>query len=178
MRNKNNNSSGNTVYAPGTTLKVDIGVYWHYGMAAGYDEIIHLTKRNGSVVRESYDDFSGGREILECAEITSDFPQEAVNRALDYTDKRYDLLNFNCEHFVRMCHGLEKESHQVQSAVIAGGSTLAMVSPHPMVKLAGAVFATGASTPDPRKSPIEKGLFALGLFVIVGGILGALLLEK
>ena len=55
-------------------------------------------------------------------------PIEVIRRARLLTGHPYSLLGFNCEHFVRIAHGLRPESPQVRGwallALITAGLAL------------------------------------------------------
>ncbi|MDF2446484.1 MAG: hypothetical protein K0S46_1720 [Moraxellaceae bacterium] len=130
---------------PGTTLRVWLGGYWHYGILVHGGRVIHNSKQHGHVVEEPINLFSEGRPIETCSEISSHNLLLACLRARQLLGVEYSLFTRNCEHFVRVAHGLIPESPQVQKAVLAtSGFAIAATSSNPRVQLAAASAAIAA----------------------------------
>lgn len=130
---------------PGTTLRVWLGGYWHYGILVHGGRVIHNSKQHGHVIEEPIHLFSEGRPIETCGEISSHNLLLACLRARQLLGVAYSLFTRNCEHFVRVVHGLIPESPQVQKAVLAASSVaLAAVTSNPRVQLAAASAAFAA----------------------------------
>lgn len=155
------------MYSAGTTLKVDFGSFFHYGIADGLGQVIHNSKKRMKVTLESYEDFSGGKEIT-VSNITSINPENAVNRAMQYIGMPYNLLRSNCEHFARLCHGLENESPQIQKwMLISVGSVAVLKSKDPILQAAGGGMAIGSLLTPKETSPYKNAS--------VGTLIGALI---
>jgi len=85
--------------------------YYHYGIYAGDEEVIHL-RSNGYIVKTSIEEFiedsinSGRIDIMSFPIDMINYisPEESYERALDKIGYHgYDLLNNNCEHFALWC---------------------------------------------------------------------------
>lgn len=157
------------MHLAGTTLKINYGLYNHYGIADGLGNVIHNSKKHLKVVKETVDEFSEGKEML-VSNITNDNPERAVTTALRYLGLPYNLINSNCEHFVRLAHGLQKESTQIQQYLIfALGAGVALKSKNTDIQLlAGSVALTSVLTPNEER-PYEN--IAVGLTIAAGIIL-------
>ena len=148
----------------GTTLRVWRKLYCHYGIADGCGGVIHASKQRG-VVRESLKEFEKGGVAQIDNSITSGDLRAAYEKAQSDIDKPYSLFSDNCEHFVRCAHGLPKESHQVQHAVIGGVTAVGLESKNPAVKILSSGALVGSFF---GKNPLGGA--------VLGGI-GALLLQ-
>lgn len=110
-------------FRPGTVVSTPRPGFRHYGITTdryikGYPTVISNTSRFGKVVEESMGDFLGGYD-LRIEGYWGSLPEYAVlARARGQLGTQYDLFSWNCEHFVRFVHGLERESPQIQGAVI------------------------------------------------------------
>ncbi|MCK4538776.1 MAG: lecithin retinol acyltransferase family protein [Candidatus Krumholzibacteria bacterium] len=158
-----------SMYQAGTTLKLNFGSYFHYGIADGNGNVIHNSKKRGMVTSEPEADFAEG-EVIQVSDITSDNPNLAVMMAERYLGMPYNLIKSNCEHFVRLAHGLEIESTQIQQyLLIVLGAGAAIKSDDVFVKsIGGAVVLASLLTPSeecPFKNATIAGLIAAGLVV-------------
>ncbi|PTY38566.1 hypothetical protein BGP77_11505 [Saccharospirillum sp. MSK14-1] len=160
------------MYPAGTTLRIDLGAFSHYGIADGNGAVIHNSKKRLKITRESYDEFSGGREILS-SNITGSKPETAVLMAERYIGMPYDLFASNCEHFVRLVHGLEKESVQIQKyLLVLLGAGIAATSDNNALKAAGGALSIATLLTPSEKSPYKNAavfsLITAGLVVLAG----------
>ncbi len=157
------------MYTAGTTLKVNLGSYFHYGIADGLGGVIHNSKLHLQVKWSSYADFAEGRiQDISVSNITSESPSQAVIKANHYIGMPYNLIYSNCEHFVRLCHGLEAESTQIQKcALIAVGGGCAIKSDDPTIKLVGAAVAVVSLLTPLEESPIKNAMIVA---LLVGGL--------
>ncbi|USK71256.1 lecithin retinol acyltransferase family protein [Peribacillus asahii] len=103
----------------GEALYVDKGVYKHFGVGVGEEQVIHFNgrdKSNARIILSSIKEFSGGRTINLCIGTTDFTKSEIVGRAYSKLGRDfggYDLVNNNCEHFARWCVFGKKSSSQV-----------------------------------------------------------------
>ncbi len=160
------------MYPAGTVLKLDFGAFFHYGLADGAGKVIHNSKIRFKVTVESYDEFADGKEIL-VSDITSENPSKAVTLAMRYIGMPYNLLSSNCEQFVRLCHGLEIESTQVQQyLLVALGAGMALKSENPYVKATGSAVAIASLLTPTEESPFKNSgitaLIAIGFIALSG----------
>lgn len=100
--------------SPGDVVRVWRGIYYHYGVVAHYNEIIHLTgnsKAQAKVQITSLGDFSQGEVIEKVSPILPSFPPEiVVTRALSFVGASgYNISQRNCEHFAWYC----KTNHSI-----------------------------------------------------------------
>ncbi len=113
-----------------------------------YPNLISLSYRTGTVLEESWHQIVGNNKV-EISQIKGIEPQHViVERARKCIDKniKYDLLTFNCEHFVRYAHGLPIESIQVQkviSGAIIGAASCMLLPKYTALRFA-LMTTTGA----------------------------------
>jgi hypothetical protein len=163
------------MYQPGTTLKLDFGTFYHYGIVDNFGMVIHNSKKWGYVRRDALDDFSEGRMIEIADTIKSENPQSSIERAKQMINAPYDLFTSNCEHFVRIVHGMEKESRQIQKYLISiGAVTVAARANNPYVKMASVGAALGAISSSEGESPVKKAAIGATLAVGVLGLIALL----
>lgn len=161
------------MYPAGTVLKLDFGTFFHYGLADGAGKVIHNSKTRLKVAIDSYEDFAEGKEILVSA-LTSSDPSRSVTMAQRYVGMPYNLLSANCEQFVRLCHGLEVESTQVQQYLLAAlGAGMALKSDNPYIKATGSAVALASYLTPTEESPFKNAgiaaLIAVGVVALVSG---------
>lgn len=103
------------MFNKGDILKVNRGLYYHFGVYAGNGRVIHFSAPKGdeinpltaNICEVSLDDFANG----DSPEVDNSYepafgPEEIVERARKMIDTqlgRYDLLTNNCEHFANWC---------------------------------------------------------------------------
>ena len=104
--------------------------YWHWGIVTdswkdGEQTVISCSGLRRMVVEEPMSNFRQGNSI-QPRNFTSTLPvREVLVRARGKLGQRYDLLNWNCEHFVYDSFGLVKQSPQLkQLAICAIGLAL------------------------------------------------------
>lgn len=148
------------MYPAGTVLKLDFGSFFHYGLADGSGRVIHNSKKHLKVTHESYDEFSEGKQII-ISDITSENPSQAAINAQRYIGMPYSLIKSNCEHFVRLCHGMEIESTQVQQYLLAAlGAGIAIKSDNTIIKAAGGAVAISSLLTPTEESPFKNAAIA------------------
>ncbi|WP_273857098.1 lecithin retinol acyltransferase family protein [Photobacterium sp. GSS17] len=163
-----------THYPAGTVLRVRFSTYWHYGIADGQGCVIHNSKKWREVRREPETEFAEGRAI-EVSKIMGDDPDQAVALATSQIGRPYDLLQHNCEQFVREAHGLPAECTQIQRllAAAAGGYLTLKAESH-LERLAGIGMLVGAVSASSEMTPYPKAAAGARLAVGSGLILTTL----
>jgi hypothetical protein len=148
------------MYPAGTVLKLDFGTFSHYGIADGLGEVIHNSKKYFKVTQESYESFADGKEII-VSDITSENPSQAAINAKRYLGMQYNLIKSNCEHFARLCHGLEVESTQIQQYLLAAlGAGAALKSSKSIIQAAGSAVAIASLLTPTEQSPFKNAAIA------------------
>ncbi len=147
-------------YPPGTVLKINCGTFWHYGISDGDGGVIHNSRKRGKVMPDTLEEFAEGRDIKVSHIQGSDMPA-ALEMAKTLLGTKYNVFSENCEHFVRLVHGLEKESTQIQQYILAAvGAGTALLTKNEMLKAAGrAVAITSLLTPA-EKRPFRNAAVA------------------
>lgn len=110
---------------PGTVIEVCYPIFKHYAIVSdqivdGHPTLISLSRRTNTVTEEPWQKVTQGRRT-KISPIHGQLPGNIVvanaRACMRTKDLRWNLLTFNCEHFVRLVHGLTVESDQVKSAV-------------------------------------------------------------
>lgn len=129
-------------FAPGTVLACKVPVLGgvmtvtHVGIAtegyewfSGEQTVISASKFAGrKVVEQSLSVFSGGAPVT-ATQLRPKLPvHEVLVRARAALGRGWDLIDSNCEHFVRWALGYEPESPQLRSGVAMGGLVLLLVA--------------------------------------------------
>ena len=124
----------------GDHIRVCRGVYYHHGIYASDDFVIHFASKenvgeinasNALIITTSLNEFLMNG-ILEVREFTEEEikskrkPSDIINYALLAVGTRkgeYDLINNNCEHFANECVFGVKRSNQVEDifSMLFGG---------------------------------------------------------
>lgn len=150
-------------YSPGSVLSIRYPLYKHFAIVSdqstnGKPNLISLSYRTGTVCEEAWDTVVDGRPI-EPSSIMGNYSSELIlKRTRQYIQNnlRYSLLKFNCEHFVRLAHGLPVESKQVQrtitGAIFGAGSCLIL----PNVTVARFAFLTSMGAISSLKSSLNN----------------------
>lgn len=143
------------MYQAGQVLKINCGFFYHYGISDGEGNVIHNSKKRMKVTIEPLAEFAE-EKIIELSQIGSTKKILAVEKAKSYIGLKYNLFKSNCEHFVKLCHGLEEESHELQKKLISVTAvTTTITSKNSSLKS----FAFGATlgselTPEGKKPVI------------------------
>jgi hypothetical protein len=146
---------------------VDYGFFEHHGIADGQGFVIHNSKEWGKVVREPEQLFQDGREITP-SDIAGADSHRAVENAMKYLGLPYNLFTSNCDHFVRLCHGLEKQSPRLQKyMILTACSVLACKSRNPVIQASSVASLITTLFTSSQKSPIPNASLA---FVVAFGI--------
>ncbi len=155
-------------YSAGDILKINFPEFKHYGVYTDTNSVIHNSKKAGHVEETTIEDFAENREISVSAAIKPVDPMSAVEAARQYLGVPYDLFSGNCEHFVRMVCGLEKESKQVQQyMILVLGIGVALETDSDILKIAGSAAALAASATPENGNPVKNAAIAA---VIAAGI--------
>jgi len=107
-------------YPPGAVVAVSPLIATHFGIATDRGTVIANSKRKHCVCEETVEEFSGGWPIRVVGYLGNLGAAEVLNRARSLLGRPYDLLGFNCEHFVRQTHGLKPKSSQIRTALVLG----------------------------------------------------------
>lgn len=112
----------------GDVLQVTVyGFVQHEGIVTEHGRVISNSRRKGCVFEESVRSFAEGRKIKNIGPLNPRIdPMLAVERARTQIGKSYDLVNDNCQHFVRWCYGLKPYSPQKRWA-LAGAAAIALI---------------------------------------------------
>lgn len=159
------------MYKTGDVLSIQYTGFKHYGIYIGNDTVIHNSKKFSKIQAIPLEDFKDGR-MPKLSTIKSKKPSESASIAQKYLGLPYDLFSENCEHFVRVVCGLEKESTQVQKYLLSTiGVGTVLKSDNKVLKAAGSGVAIGAWLTPEEKSPIANslvfGLLAAGVTSLV-----------
>ncbi len=155
---------------PGTVFSITFPNFLHYGIYDGSGKIIHASKKRGCVSHDSLEEFSDGKTI-KISSICGENLEHAVKKSKEYIGLKYDLFSSNCEHFVRLAHGLEKESLQLRKNMFCGLSiATSLYSDNKYVKYAALGAALGAAIPS-EKDTVKNTVVVGGLFLAITWLL-------
>jgi hypothetical protein len=144
------------MYNLGDVLFIQYTGFKHYGIYIGNGTIVHNSKKFFKIEETSVDDFKDGKEP-KLSSIKSSNPILSAQRAQKFLGIPYGLFSENCEHFVRVACGLEKESTQVQKYLISALGTGALLkSDNVIIQAAGGAAAIGALLTPSEKSPVKN----------------------
>ncbi|XP_020775394.2 phospholipase A and acyltransferase 3-like [Boleophthalmus pectinirostris] len=150
---------------PGDLIEIHRGVYEHWAIYVGQNEVVHLippTNMDGDVsgLVSLAQYFDSSSAVVKCEKIWDVVGSDRfyVNNLLDHKYERrnpnnivrdalklvgrvlpYNVATYNCEHFVTNLRYGKPESRQVKNAVVAGGVAVAGVA---AVALGAALFAS------------------------------------
>jgi len=105
---------------PGTIVRIDFGFYKHPGIVSdrsmnSMPMVISNSFRKRGVYEEPWEDFSNGRKV-EISGYPGDLsPDEVLTRARSKIGTRWNLILWNCEHFMNWSHGLKPRSPQLNT---------------------------------------------------------------
>jgi hypothetical protein len=121
-------------HTPGMLVSVPVfGPFRHVGLLGdrwigGNLTVISCSRRRGEVVEESWDEFRQGQLVTLENYLGSRSPEVVLARAREAIGTRWNLVTFNCEHFVRRAHGVREQSPQLQAAMLFVCGALVMAS--------------------------------------------------
>lgn len=115
--------------SPGTVIAVWIGPIQHVGVVSDrmyglHSSVISNSHRAGRVIEEPLPVFAGGRPVHVVGYLGNLSPQQVLQRARSRIGEAWDLLRWNCEHFVRWAHDTRPYSPQL----ITGAALLAAIA--------------------------------------------------
>lgn len=125
-----------------TKRKIAGVLYWHHGILVGDGSVIHYatfqSARPGEVRRVKLRTFAAGEPVFVFPS-PSDRPDLILSRAFARLgEKKYSLIDNNCEHFAYYCRTGESRSHQKREVVgLALNLTLSPFVPGAAIVLAG-----------------------------------------
>ncbi|USD30224.1 lecithin retinol acyltransferase family protein [Pseudoalteromonas sp. SCSIO 43201] len=155
------------MYKIGDVLSVQYTGFKHYGLYVGDNKVIHNSKSSKFVLEVSLSEFADGKNV-NVSSIQANNTAIAVQTARKYLGLPYSLFSENCEHFVRTCCGLVKESTQVQKYLISAlGTGILLKSDNTVIQAAGGAAAIGAMLTPSESSPVKNAAI---LACLVAGI--------
>ena len=111
------------VYGDFLYMKSAEGLYRHYGVDVGNDQVIHFRNNKGEstssarIIITSSKEFAQNDKIEKCYRVNYKYSSdEIVQRAYSELGSDfggYNLINNNCEHFANWCANGKKTSSQV-----------------------------------------------------------------
>jgi len=112
-------------FIPGTVVSVMAGPIEHFGIVSdleigGMPCIISNSRRSGQVAEEPVNVFADGKTMKIHGYPSRRTPAAVIACARSQLGKAYNLVSWNCEHFIRWAHGLKVESPQLRIAVVTG----------------------------------------------------------
>ena len=116
---------------PGTIIGVRFGLIEHVGIVTdrsidGVPAVISNSHAHRGAREEPLSSFIQGRSFRVHKALSDRPGEEVADRARRMVGRRYDVLRFNCEHFVRIAHGLKPRSPQVYRAMAVAAGALAV----------------------------------------------------
>ena len=155
--------ANSSLLSPSLVISVRYPLYKHFAIVSdrsfnGKPNLISLSYRAGTVLEEPWDTVVGKYPIELSPIRGKDTAEIVLKRARYYLNSeiKYNLLTFNCEHFVRLAHGLPSESRQVQKALygaIIGTATCLLL---PKITLARFALFASAGAITSLKSSLRK----------------------
>jgi hypothetical protein len=108
----------------GSIVGVNRGLYQHVGILVLHPmwglAVISFTP--GGIIQQPVQEFTLGKPFDSCAYPSNTPWPEVVWRAqMAVAQRPYHWWKFNCDYFVRYCHGLKMESPQVEAATTMVG---------------------------------------------------------
>jgi len=115
-------------------IRETLGLAIHFGVVTdrigldGLPMVIANSPSRGGPALMTWSEFSQGQPIMDVY-YPSSLPSPVVlQRAYSMFGTRYDLLNWNCEHFANVCHGRPAISLQVRTvAAVAAVTGIALL---------------------------------------------------
>ena len=97
-------------------------VFKHRGIVTdswlGGKPVVITNSPSDGVIEQSWDEFSSGQTPMVEDDFLPTLPvREVIARARSLLGRTYDVLGFNCDHFVNFAHGKPVTSYQLLAAV-------------------------------------------------------------
>ncbi len=148
---------------PGSIISIRYPLYNHFAIVSdslddGNPNLISLSYRTGCVLEESWNTVVGKRPF-ELSRIQGNESADTVlTRARSFisSDIKYNLLTFNCEHFVRLVHGLPVKSKQVRRTLYGAMLGTAACLFLPKITLARLAILISVGAVTSLKSSLQK----------------------
>ncbi len=108
--------------------------FYHVGLVGdsvtddGIPMIISNSQRSGGVTEQplaNFGDSSSFRILGYWSELA---PADVLHRARQLTGTKWHLINWNCEHFVRVAHAVKSESPQLKAGLTLVASAVLVVA--------------------------------------------------
>lgn len=117
---------------PGTVVGARLGLITHVGIvtdryAGGQPMVISNSMRSGRVEEEPLRIFQGGFPLVPVTQPALVPASEVLSRARQKLGTRWDLLSWNCEHFVHWAFGQDPKSPQLRAGLISSVAVLMAV---------------------------------------------------
>jgi len=126
---KNSNS---IILQPGDILvrkKSLFGIVAHYGLYVGEGKVIDNHPDRGVSV-QSYSQFLNGKNLERVKRFkgSGEARSRIVENAISMLGAKYDLISFNCEHFVNRVSGFGNRSYQIGTGLALLTLTLLLLN--------------------------------------------------
>lgn len=121
-----NYTSESMVLQPGEAVAIWIGIVEHVGIVSdlcdehGRPYVLSCSARMSRGAEETWDVFTGGRKAHKLRRPSNLPAYEVIGRARSMLHKPWNLIDWNCEHFLRNAYGVKSESPQLQFASFVG----------------------------------------------------------
>lgn len=151
----------------GDVIAIRYPLYKHFAIVSdqnneflgiNYPNLISLSNRTGTVLEESWHLVVGNKPV-EKTRISGNEPRQVIlNRAREAIEMniKYELLSFNCEHFVRYVHGLPIKSIQVRKTFYGAAIGAASCMLLPKVTAMRIAIATTSGAITSLKGSLNK----------------------
>lgn len=104
--------------AKGDHVMVSRGIYRHHGIDMGDGNVVHYTSNslNAEVKQDTIASFAAGAEVHVVKTATPENRDEICRKAKSRIgERKYDVVDNNCEHFSTECTTGKKECTQVEN---------------------------------------------------------------
>lgn len=110
-----------------SVIEVQYFGYRHRGIVVGWDFagqplVASNSAARGGVCVETLADFAAGRDVIIAELLDQQLHAAILRRVRERLGSKYDLVSWNCDHFVEWALGREVKSKQLRdwSAIAAG----------------------------------------------------------
>lgn len=117
---------------PGEVIGVRVGLVTHVGIvsdryAEGMPMVISNSHRAGCVAEEPLNIFQSKYSLVLVPQTLTLPPSLILSRAREKLGTKWNLITWNCEHFVHWALGLEPKSPQLNQAIAVAGGLAALM---------------------------------------------------